>query len=143
MEWFAPRGAARERAWRLLIALSSVTAADVSAISGSNTSARCAAWTAVGSRHFKPRRRRLTDYPLYPYLDYADHPLRLHQLTGPRVTDFRARWSDTPMAARLYEEWMDDLARRGAWDVFIANYEAAGASADASMHVSARTRSQR
>jgi soluble lytic murein transglycosylase len=43
---------------------------------------------------------------------------------------FRERWKDSPIADRLYDEWMDDLAQRGAWDVFMANYQPAGASAE-------------
>jgi soluble lytic murein transglycosylase len=79
---------------------------------------------------FQAAKANLVDYPLYPYLDYQDHLLRLNHLTAADVAAFRERWSDSPIADRLYDEWMDDLARRGAWDVFIANYEAAGASAE-------------
>jgi soluble lytic murein transglycosylase len=72
---------------------------------------------------FDAAKAQLIDYPLYPYLDFQDHRRRLHQLTPTEVTAFRERWKDTPLAARLYDEWMDDLAHRGAWDLFLQNYE--------------------
>ncbi len=67
---------------------------------------------------------RLKDYPLYPYLDYADHARRLRTLSESDVAAFRARWIDTPLANRLYQVWMDDLAQRGVWDVYLRNYSA-------------------
>jgi len=79
---------------------------------------------------FQAAKAALTDYPLYPYLDYQDHLLRLNHLTPAEVAAFRERWNDSPIADRLYDEWMEDLERRGAWDVFITHYEPAGASAD-------------
>ena len=79
---------------------------------------------------FQAAKAALADYPLYPYLDYQDHLLRLNHLTTTEVAAFRERWKDSPIADRLYDEWMEDLARRGDWDVFIVNYEPAGASAD-------------
>ena len=80
---------------------------------------------------FRTATAQLTDYPLYPYLDYADHARRLRDLSESEVTEFRARWSDTPLAARLYEVWMDDLASRGAWDVYLRNYSTGGAASAA------------
>lgn len=79
---------------------------------------------------FQAAKADLVDYPLFPYLDYQDYLLRLNHLTAADVAAFRARWSDSPIADRLYDEWMDDLARRGAWDVFMDNYELTGASAE-------------
>jgi soluble lytic murein transglycosylase len=72
---------------------------------------------------FESAKAQLIDYPLYPYLDFQDHRRRLHELTSAEVAAFRSRWKDSPIAARLYDEWMDDLAHRGAWDLFLQNYE--------------------
>jgi len=69
---------------------------------------------------------QLVDYPLYPYLDFQDHLRRLPDLTPEEVTAFRDRWSDSPIAGRLYEEWLDDLARRDAWPLFIQYYQSTG-----------------
>jgi soluble lytic murein transglycosylase len=72
---------------------------------------------------FEAAKAQLIDYPLYPYLDLQDHRRRLHELTTEQVAAFRQRWKDSPIAGRLYDEWMDDLAHRGAWDLFLQNYE--------------------
>ena len=69
---------------------------------------------------------QLVDYPLYPYLDFQDHLRRLPELTPDEVTAFRDRWSDSPIAERLYEEWLDDLVRRDAWPTFIEYYQPTG-----------------
>jgi soluble lytic murein transglycosylase len=72
---------------------------------------------------FESAKAQLIDYPLYPYLDLQDHRRRLHELTAEQVAAFRQRWKDSPIAGRLYDEWMDDLAHRGAWDLFLQNYQ--------------------
>jgi len=72
---------------------------------------------------FEAAKAQLVDYPLYPYLDFQDHRRHLSQLTSADVATFRERWHDSPIASRLYDEWMDDLAERGAWELFLQNYE--------------------
>ena len=71
---------------------------------------------------FEAAKAELVDYPLYPYLDFQQHRRRLSTLSAQDVAAFRERWADVPVATRLYDEWMDDLARRGAWDVFLQNF---------------------
>ena len=75
---------------------------------------------------FQAAMSRLVDYPLYPYLDFQDHLRRLPDLTPDEVSAFRDRWRDSPIAGRLYEEWLDDLARRNAWPTFIEYYQPTG-----------------
>ncbi len=58
---------------------------------------------------------QLTDYPLYPYLRYAE---LLDSLSGDQpdaVDDFLARHADTPLARRLRLKWLDQLAQEGRW----------------------------
>ena len=69
---------------------------------------------------------QLVDYPLYAYLDFQDHRRHLSDLSPTEVRAFRDRWSDSPIADRLFEEWLDDLASRNAWPTFIAYYEDTG-----------------
>ena len=71
---------------------------------------------------FKATMARLTDYPLYPYLQYQYYRQRLQALSDADARAFRDRWADSPVAERLYGEWLDDLAHRGAWDVYLRNY---------------------
>jgi len=71
---------------------------------------------------FRLAMSQLVDYPLYPYLDYQDHRRRLTQLSGDDVIAFGERWSDSPLAGRLFQEWLDDLSDRNAWPQFIEYY---------------------
>ena len=71
---------------------------------------------------FRAAMSQLVDYPLYPYLVYQDHRRRLEQLSGDDVIAFGERWSDSPLAGRLFQDWLDDLSDRSAWPQFIEYY---------------------
>ncbi len=108
-----------------LLVLPAIIASHASAAAPEQRQLYRSALAALNDGHiaaFHSTTARLTDYPLYPYLDYADHARRLPELSESEVADFRARWSDTPLADRLYGTWLDNLASRGAWDVYLRNY---------------------
>lgn len=123
-----PSAGPRARALGALLCLFPFCLSAVPAIAAESESQRqvyrsaLAALSAGRIHAFHAATARLTNYPLYPYLDYADHARRLRELSESDVADFRARWSETPLAGRLYEVWMDDLAQRGAWEVYLRNY---------------------
>jgi len=75
------------------------------------------------TQEFEAAARALEQYPLYPYLDFEAHRRRLALLTASDVKSFRERWKDTPVAQRLYDAWLDNLADRGNWAEFVKNYE--------------------
>ncbi len=79
---------------------------------------------------FAAAKAQLVDYPLYPYLDYQDYRRRIPNLTEAEVAAFREKWKDSPIARRLYDQWMDDLSHRGAWNVFLRNYDPAISNAE-------------
>ena len=74
-----------------------------------------------------PRFRRLRDelenYPLYPYLEFADISQRLGSTSNDEIEAFLARYSDTPLAWRLRATWLKLLARRGHWEKYLDVYE--------------------
>jgi soluble lytic murein transglycosylase len=45
------------------------------------------------------------------------------------VTEFRDRWSDSPLANRLFNAWLDAVFRRGRYADFVAHYEGGGDAA--------------
>jgi soluble lytic murein transglycosylase len=57
----------------------------------------------------------LRDYPLYPYLVYRDLSRRLHEFPAAEVRDFLQIWTDTPLADRLRNAWLRQLAGAGRW----------------------------
>jgi len=64
----------------------------------------------------------LRDYPLYPYLVYADLSGRLGSLPRDEVRTFLHRYGDTPLAWQLRHRWLAVLARRGHWHDYLADY---------------------
>ncbi len=71
---------------------------------------------------FKQLTARLQDYPLYPYLEYADlvaHPTRMQSKS---VSRFLKHYGDTPMAGKLRSNWLNQLRGRGDWKRYVRYY---------------------
>jgi soluble lytic murein transglycosylase len=76
----------------------------------------------------------LKSYPLYPYLEAArirqalngspDSLARADQLAA----DFIAAHAQTPVSRGLRHDWLDSLAKRAKWGLFIEAYRDAGAT---------------
>src|SRR5215469_12701261 len=76
----------------------------------------------------------LKSYPLYPYLEAArirealngspDSPARVDQLAA----DFIAAHEQAPVSRGLRRAWLDSLAKRAKWDLFMEVYRDAGAT---------------
>jgi len=62
---------------------------------------------------FRRIEHRLTDYPLYPYLRYADLKRRLNTVRTQEIQDFLQTYHKTPLANKLYYRWIKALAARG------------------------------
>lgn len=74
-------------------------------------------------KRFRRLREELVDYPLYPYLAFAELSRRLGTATSDEIETFLQRYSDTPLAWRLRRTWAKLLARRGHWQKFLDVYE--------------------
>ena len=73
-------------------------------------------------RTYRRLARRLRDYPLYPYLVYAELDRRLARARSEEVLAFLQHYPDTPLAARLHGRWLKTLARQGKWRTFLRHY---------------------
>jgi len=62
----------------------------------------------------------LTDYPLYPYLQYLWLKDNLHQTS--QVLSFLASYKNTRYGGLLSLKWLDYLAKNEQWDDFIRHY---------------------
>ncbi len=71
---------------------------------------------------FRSAQRQLTDYPLYPYLEFEDLQRQLRRATPQQIQSFIDRNSTTPLAERLRQTWLSELARRGEWQHFLDFY---------------------
>ncbi|MEO8801975.1 MAG: transglycosylase SLT domain-containing protein [Rudaea sp.] len=64
----------------------------------------------------------LESYPLYPYLELASLQQHMAALTRKDVDKFLAAWPDSLPAQTLREDFLRELARRGAWKDFLDLY---------------------
>lgn len=72
---------------------------------------------------FKKLLRQLEDYPLYPYLLYADIKKRIHSAKPTEIEQFLTRYSDSPLAYRLRRSRLFFLARNKRWKEFLTFYQ--------------------
>ena len=65
---------------------------------------------------------QLRDYPLHPYLEYAELRRRLGSAPAGEVEAFIHRYRDSPLATRLQGHWLRTLARQGRWPLLVNNF---------------------
>ena len=66
--------------------------------------------------------KQLRDYPLHPYLEYADLKRRLTKAQPAEVKSFLHENADSPLAVRLHSRWLRTLARQGRWQLLVDNF---------------------
>ncbi len=71
---------------------------------------------------YRRLKKNLRDYPLYPYLEYAELTRRLSRTSSEQVLTFIDENPGTPLAARLHRKWLASLARGGRWQTLVAHY---------------------
>ncbi|MCG6965219.1 MAG: transglycosylase SLT domain-containing protein [Chromatiaceae bacterium] len=65
----------------------------------------------------------IRDYPLYPYLEYQALSKRLAKASSSDIERFLQTYTDTPLAGRLRNAWLDQLADRQRWSEFLGFYQ--------------------
>ncbi|PHS69943.1 MAG: transglycosylase [Methylophaga sp.] len=73
---------------------------------------------------FKVLLEQLADYPLQPYLQYQFLQHRLNHLPDEPIANFLSEYPDTFFATRLRSRWLDKLARKKKWQLFLDHYQA-------------------
>lgn len=58
-------------------------------------------------------------YPLYPYLRYHDLLRRLPELPAGEIRDFLQNYSNSPLASKLRQTWLRELAKVGRWNEYL------------------------
>ncbi|VAW92233.1 Soluble lytic murein transglycosylase precursor [hydrothermal vent metagenome] len=84
-----------------------------------------AAQRALRLGHNKTYRRleqKLRAYPLHSYLKLNEYTRGLRHLPTSKIKDFINENAGTPVSIRLRHRWLNSLARRGRWQIFINNY---------------------
>jgi len=65
---------------------------------------------------------QLRDYPLYPYLQFAELKKRLNRAPNKEIIAFINKYSGTPLATRLHYSWQHTLVRKKDWATLVENY---------------------
>lgn len=118
-----------------LLSLGLIPAASLADVTAADRSAERALYRdaladlyAVRLRAFESKVAQLQDYPLLPYLYYA-RLLRYISNTEPEaVVAFRERFADSHLADTALSHWLDNLARRGDWELYRQHYDPAVAN---------------
>ncbi len=82
-----------------------------SALQALNKGDRLTFWAHVDVLH---------EYPLYPYLRYADMNTRLSTIKPPEIKTFLKAFPDSPLSWRLQNNWLQQLGRDQRWQAFLA-----------------------
>lgn len=64
----------------------------------------------------------LRAYPLYPYLRYQELTRRLPGRPATEIREFLQTYADSPLAARLRDAWLRQLAADRRWDDYLRDY---------------------
>lgn len=78
---------------------------------------------AVRLRAFESKLEQLQDYPLLPYLHYARLLRYISNVEPAEVIAFRERFADSHLADSALTHWLENLARRGHWELFRQHYD--------------------
>ncbi len=65
---------------------------------------------------------KLADYPLYPYLIFAEYDRKMHSLTLDEFQQFMKNYPDTPLADQLRQRWLHTKAKQEDWQGFLTAY---------------------
>ena len=72
---------------------------------------------------YHPLKKRLSHYPLLPYLLYAEYEQGLATLSSETFYDYLQKYSDTPLAEQLRVRWLQQKAKQENWQAFLSAYE--------------------
>ncbi|MEJ2529423.1 MAG: transglycosylase SLT domain-containing protein, partial [Gammaproteobacteria bacterium] len=71
---------------------------------------------------YKTLRKGLTNYPLYPYLEYAELRYGFSDKKLPRVKKFLDQYPDLPLSSLLRSAWLNQLAKKKRWSDLLELY---------------------
>ena len=96
-------------------------------------------------RGLRRLREELSDYPLYPYLQYADLTANMSVPRRAEIADYLDRNADSVLAYRLRSKWLGYLAKRGQWTNYLTYYrdEEATTARRCQFHIAQYHRQQR
>jgi len=88
-----------------------------------------AAEKALAKGHTKTYRAlkaKLTQYPLYPYLEYKELRRRLSSAKSKQIQAFLDKYPDTPVSSQLRRAWLNYLGKKQRWKAYLKFYTGSG-----------------
>ncbi|MGB0449405.1 MAG: transglycosylase SLT domain-containing protein [Porticoccaceae bacterium] len=79
-------------------------------------------------KSLEKHRQQLHDYPLYPYLIYADLIADLRYSRRAEIAGYLSEYAGTVKARHLRKKWLDYLVKRKYWTTYIEFYNPAEAN---------------
>ncbi len=71
---------------------------------------------------YQELRKSLTNYPLYPYLEYSELRYGFSDKKLPRVKKFLDQYPDLPLSPLLRSAWLNQLAKKKRWASLLELY---------------------
>lgn len=72
---------------------------------------------------FAELKKKLINYPLYPYLVYGEYDKRMSNLTLSEFQSFMDKYNDTVLAEQLRSRWLQTKAKQERWNDFMKAYQ--------------------
>ncbi len=72
--------------------------------------------------HYRQLEQQLRDYPLHPYLEFAEIRRDLEHADYKNIYLFLDKHAGSPLALRLQQEWLKTLARKKQWRLLVDSY---------------------
>lgn len=74
-------------------------------------------------KKFNQLKSQLSQYPLYPYLQFKDLNKNLNQHHYKEISQFLKKYADSPLSTRLRSRLLKKLAKRNQWRDFLQFYQ--------------------
>lgn len=72
---------------------------------------------------YEQLKKRLQNYPLFPYLLYLEYDQKGPQLSHQAFKHFLNRYVDSPLAEQLRMRWLQNKAKKEEWAAFLEAYQ--------------------
>lgn len=85
-------------------------------------------------------KRKLRDYPLYPYLEYGEIATPIRYWNRSKINKFIAKYDGQPISSYLYRRWLDYLIRGDRWQAYLKDYKGSTTTSHQCYHALANYR---
>ncbi|MBU2707872.1 transglycosylase SLT domain-containing protein [Zooshikella marina] len=88
------------------------------------------AYRANNNKQFNTLKKKLSHYPLYPYLEYYQLDRGLSSKSNRTIAQFVNKYQDVPLTNRLEQKWLRSLANKKQWQTLLKHFPEDNKSTD-------------